>query len=308
MSAAAAAPPPAANPARAALWMTGSIASFSLMAIAGRELSDTHSSFEIMLWRSLFGLLIVLPAIALSRGGAGQLRTRRPGLHALRNLGHFWGQNCWFYAIGVIPLAQVFAFEFTAPIWVILLAPLFLGEPFTRWRAIAVALAFLGVLLVTRPFAAAASDAGADIAFGQAIAAAAAIGFAISVMTTKKLSATETTLCILFYMTASQAAMAFAIEATLRGGLPPWPDLREGLWLAVVGACGLAAHFSLTTALRHADATVVAPMDFVRLPAIAVVGAALYNEAVDLAVVLGGALVFLGNFLNLRAEARRRAS
>ena len=126
-------------------------------------------------------------------------------------------------------------------------------------------------------------------------------------MTTKRLTATETTLSILFYMTLSQTFMALAIEMARRGGPPPLPDPDGLAWVVVVAVCGLTAHFSLTTAYRYADVTVAAPVDFLRLPVIAIIGAALYNEAIDMFVVIGGGLVFLGNFLNLRAEAKRRA-
>ena len=147
-------PPMAATPAPnalvAALWMMAAIAAFSLMAVAGRELSDTLSSFEIMLWRSIVGFVFVVVAIMASTRGFAQLKTDKLGLHGLRNVAHFFGQNCWFYALGVIPLAQVFALEFTSPIWVLLLAPVFLGEAFTKWRALAALLGFVGILLVTR--------------------------------------------------------------------------------------------------------------------------------------------------------------
>lgn len=289
----------------ATLWMMGSIASFSLMAIAGRELSEGFSTFEIMLWRSLVGFAIVVVALWVSARGLSQLATNRPGLHSLRNVAHFTGQNCWFYAIGVIPLAQVFAFEFTSPIWVALFAPLVLGERFTVWRALAAALGFAGILLVARPFG---TGGGGDLAVGQMIALAAAVGFAINLMATKRLSATETTLCILFYMTLSQTVMALICEGLRRGDLPPLPGADAAVWLIVVGCCGLSAHYCVTTAFRYADATIVTPMDFFRLPLIAVVGAVLYDEALDAFVVLGGALVFLGNFLNLRAERQRGPS
>ncbi len=306
-------PPPLASgapaaalpgPARAALWMTGALAAFSLMAVAGRELAGEANTFQIMFWRSLVGLALVCAALAVAARGFGQIATRRPGLHALRNLAHFFGQNCWFYAVATIPLAQVFAFEFTTPIWVALLGPLLIGERFTLWRGVAALLGFLGVLAVARPGASA-------FELGQAVALIAALGFAGNVLATKKLSATETVLSIMFWMTASQAVMALLCAGALgwASGRPalPWPTAETGFWFAVAGVCGLSAHFAIANALRAADAAVVAPMDFFRLPLIAGVGALLYAEPLEAAVFLGGALIFLGNFLNIRAETRRRA-
>ena len=304
------APSPAApSVLRAALWMIGSFFGFSLMAVAGRELSAGFSTFEIMFWRSLVGLGIVLALLAASPRGFGQVRTDKPGLHGLRNVAHFFGQNCWFYAVGAIPLAQVFAFEFTSPIWVMALAPLLLGERFTAWRALAVALGFLGVLIVAGPFGqGGGAPNGSDaLWFGQMIAAAAAIGFAGNFMATKQLSRSETILCIMFYMTLMQAVMALVCVFITTGAAPSPPAGAAAGWMVVVGVCGLAAHYCVASALGAADATVVAPMDFLRLPLIALVGAALYAEALDPLVFLGGALVFLGNFLNLRSERRGAA-
>lgn len=296
--------PPAPSLLRAALWMIGSFFGFSLMAVAGRELSSGFTTFEIMFWRSLVGLGIVVGFLALSRRGIGQVHTRKTGLHGLRNLAHFFGQNCWFYAVGVIPLAQVFAFEFTSPIWVAALAPLLLGERFTFWRGLAVALGFAGALAVARPFGSA--EAGNEALWiGQLFAAAAALGFAGNFMATKRLSSTESILCIMFYMTLMQAVMALVCALAWSGAFPTPPSGVDAAWMVLVGVCGLAAHYCVASALGAADATVVAPMDFLRLPLIAVVGALLYAEALDPIVFLGGALVFLGNFLNLRAERRR---
>ncbi|MEO1293961.1 MAG: DMT family transporter [Pseudomonadota bacterium] len=221
---------PAPSIAKAALWAIGSISAFSLMAVAGRELADGFTPFEILFWRSLVGLAIVLVLIQLSRPGLAQIATAWPGLHGVRNIGHFFGQSCWFYAVGAIPLAQVFALEFTTPIWVLLAAPLVLGEAFTKWRALAAVLGFAGILLVIRP------DQGA-FSFAHFIAMAAAWGFAVNVMATKRLSATETTLCILFWMTLSQTVFAFVCQAVWAGELwPKLPGTTDALWLGAMAS------------------------------------------------------------------------
>ncbi len=133
--------------------MIGAITSFTLMAIAGRTVSIELDTFEIMLYRSLTGIVIVV-GIAWFAGTLGQIQKNRLGLHATRNICHFAGQNLWFYAITLIPLAQVFALEFTTPIWVILLSPLFLGEKITKIGALSALIGFAGVLLVAQPGAA----------------------------------------------------------------------------------------------------------------------------------------------------------
>ena len=273
---------------KAAFWMIGSIASFSSMAVAGRELASELDTFEIMMYRSLFGVLMVV-SIATLAGTLHQINTRNLGLHAMRNLAHFTGQNLWFYAVTAIPLAQVFALEFTSPLWVIL------GEKLTLTRALAAIMGFIGILLVARPDM-------AGINAGVVTAAGSAIFFALSIMFTKRLTRTQSITCILFYLTTMQ--LVFGVVAAGYDGDIALPS-AEGVKLVVlIGAAGLFAHFCLTTALSLAPATVVVPIDFVRLPAIAVIGMILYGEALDLWVFAGAAIIFAGNYINILSETR----
>ncbi|MGF1551579.1 MAG: DMT family transporter [Paracoccaceae bacterium] len=277
----------------AGVWMAGAITSFSLMAVAGRELSDTLAPYEIMAWRSLIGVAAVA-AFALATTGRLDVATAMPGRHAARNLVHFVAQNAWFAAIALIPLAQVVAIEFTNPVWVALLAPLLLGERLTRARLMATALGFLGVLVVTRP-----GLAALDV--GHAFALAAAIGFALTNMATRRLGTADGAITVLFWMTLSQTAMGFLVTALALGHVP-LPPAGAAPWVLAIGACGLSAHTCLTRALIAAPASVVAPMEFLRLPVIALLGAALYGEALEAAVFLGAGLIVAGNLVSLRGR------
>ncbi|MDF0599518.1 DMT family transporter [Psychromarinibacter sp. C21-152] len=275
--------------------MIGAIVSFTSMAIAGRELSAYHDTFEIMAYRSLVGLLIVL-AVAASAGTLQQITRRSLHIHLIRNVSHFAGQNLWFFALATAPLAQVFALEFTSPLWVTLLAPLVLGEKLTRTRALAAALGFVGILFVARPFG------GVDIGPGLIAAAGAAVGFAGSAIFTRLLTRTETITCILFYLTVMQAVFGFVCAgADADIALPTLATLP---WLVLVGCAGLLAHFCLTTALSLAPASVVMPIDFARLPIIALVGMALYAEPLQWQVLAGAAVIFGANWINIRSETR----
>ena len=187
------APPPVL---RAALWMIGAIASFSAMAVAGREAAFDLDTFEIMLYRSIVGVVIVFAILTLT-GRWGQVTSRHPGLQIMRNLAHFSGQNLWFYAVTVIPLAQVFALEFTSPLWVLVLSPLVLGERMTPMRTLAAVMGFIGILIVARPDPETLNP-------GLITAALSAICFAFTIMLTKKLTRTESIACILFYLTTTQ--------------------------------------------------------------------------------------------------------
>ena len=288
---------PASGPAalRAAAWMMGAVAAFTAMAVGGRAVAIELDTFEIMAYRSLIGMGLVALVLSLRRRWHSA-SLRRPGLHLARNLAHFTAQNLWFFAIVSLPLAQVFALEFTAPLWVLVLSPLLLGERLTRARALAAALGFAGILLVARPGTA---------PFSPALLAAAgcAIGFALTYMLTKRLTAHAPTAAILWWMTVSQAVFGLACAGIDFDIALPSRDAAP--WIAVIAMAGLGAHFCIASALRHAPATVVMPFDFLRLPVIAVVGLLLYGEPIGALVVLGAALILGGNYLNLRSEARR---
>ena len=287
--------PREANPLFAAVWMLGAVASFTLMAVAGRAVSLSLDTFEIMAWRSIVGILIVGSLITL-RGRWGVVNLRNPGLHLGRNICHFSAQNLWFYAIFSIPLAQVFALEFTAPLWALVLSPFLLGERWTRARAVAAALGFAGILLVARPGA-------APVTPGLISAAACAVGFALTYIFTKKLTAKVETACILWWMVVMQAVFGF-ICAGWDGDIA-LPSAQNAPWVTLIGGAGLMAHFCIANALRLAPATLVMPFDFLRLPVIELVGMIFYDEPIGPLVIVGAALILTGNYFNIRAESRR---
>lgn len=288
------APLPAPQTLRAALWMLGAVVSFSSMAVAGRAVSLDHDTFEIMLYRSVVGFVIVL-VVARATGRLGEVRRDRLGLHAIRNLCHFTGQNLWFLAITLIPLAQVFALEFTSPLWVLVLSPLVLGERLTRIRVLAACLGFAGILMVTRP-------SPETLSLGQLAAACAALGFAGSILATKRLTRHESLSSILFWMTLMQIGLGL-LCAGFDGDIA-LPRAAALPWLALIGVAGLVAHLCLTTALSLAPATVVVPVDFLRLPLIAAIALVLYGEVIEAWVIVGAAVIFGANYLNLWHETR----
>ncbi len=283
------------NNLKAALWMLGAIASFSAMAVAGREVSQWLDTFEIMTYRSLVGIVFLWVILTLT-GQWRQVTRRSISTHVVRNAAHFTGQNLWFYAMTSIPLAQVFALEFTSPIWVVLLSPLILGEPLTRLRLMSVLVGFVGILIVARP-------SPDTISPGLIAAASSAVFFALSVMYTRLLTRTETVLCIMFWLTLMQAA--FGIIFSAWDGDMVAPSAQTLPWLVLIGLAGLLAHYCLTSALAIAPATVVVPIDFVRLPIIAIVGMLLYGEALDAWVFVGATVIFAANYANIWYANRR---
>lgn len=276
---------------RAVLWMSGALASFMAMAIGGRELSAELGTFEILFFRSLLGLGVI--ALLLGRRGWRQLRTRRFRLHLLRNTAHFAGQFGWFYGIAFLPLAEVFAIEFTVPVWTALLAATFLAERLGTARYAAVGLGVAGTLVILQPGVAALHPAAAAVLLS-------AVAYAISHTVTKRLAGIDTPLAILFYMTAIQLPLGLvpALAHWVTPSAAMWP------WLVVVGLTALTAHYCMVRALALADVTVVVPMDFLRLPLIALVGLIFYGEHLAWPVLAGATLILAGNFINIRAERR----
>ncbi len=287
---------PLSNTIQAAMWMMGAVVSFSAMAVAGREMSFQLDTFEIMMYRSLIGIIIV-GAFGLFSGKISQIKTNRMGLHFWRNMFHFIGQNLWFFALTLIPLAHLFAFEFSVPIWVTLAAPFLLSEKLSRLRVTAVFIGFTGILMVTRPWA-------AGLSIGIIAAALSAMCFAATSIATKNLTRTEPILAILFWMTLLQ--LVFGLVSAGYDGDIALPTTGTIHWVIIVGLGGLLAHSCITKALTLAPATLVLPVDFTRLPIIATIGMLFYNEPLDIWVILGAIIIFGSNYVNIWAETRKK--
>jgi drug/metabolite transporter (DMT)-like permease len=276
---------------RGTLWMGGAVLAFATMAIGVRELLRTMAPFEVLFIRSAVMLAIVLALVP--RAGVAALGTRHFRLHAWRNLFHFGGQWSWIYAIGALPLATVFAIEFTMPVWTALLAYLFLKEKLSFPRLVMLACGIAGVLIILRPGAAPVEPA----AF---IMLAGAFGYAAQMIFTKRLAATDAPIAVLFWMPVLQAPLALA------AAIPSWvaPRLADLHWMLLLGVGSYSAHYCMMRAMKIADATVVVPVDFARLPLIAVVGAVFYAEPFDPLVLAGAALIFAGTYYSLSRERR----
>jgi len=276
---------------RGALWMLGAVFSFALMAIAVRELQRHMGSFEIVFLRSL-GMLAITLAM-LPRAGVATIRTTRFPLHLWRNLIHFLGQVLWVYSIGALALATVFAIEFTMPVWTAILAALFLGERLTQPRLVQLGLGLVGVLIILRPGAGSFHPAALAMILGS-------LCYASSFIFTKRLTSTDNALAVLFWMSVVQTPIS------LVAAIPDWvtPVLADAPWIAGIGAGAFTAHYCMTQAMRLVDAMVVVPIDFIRLPLIAVVGALAYGEAFDPLVIAGAAIIFAGTYYSLSRERR----
>ncbi len=271
--------------------MAGWLALMLIVAIAGRETTRELNVFQIMEVRSILGFFMLYPLIRVN-GGFTAMKTSRPLQHIGRNLIHYAAQLGWFFALTLIPLGQVVSIEFTMPIWTAILAASFLGERMTVWKISAITLGVVGVTVIVRPVA-------GEIDPGQLIALGAAVGFGISIAMMKSLTRTETTLTIIFWMLVIQAAAGFFPSLYVW----MWPSAYAWGWIVVIAFCGTFSHYCMARAMLYADATMVVPMDFLRVPLTATAGWLIYSERLDMFTVLGAVLILTGNLLNLKPTA-----
>ena len=278
-------------------WMSGTLISFCLMAVGARELSEEIPVFQTLFLRSVIGLILISSVILLL-DKKQVFRTERVALHGLRNMFHFCGQYGWFVGIGLLPLAEVFALEFTVPIWTAIIAAFFLRETINPRKAVSIFLGLLGVVVIVRP--------GVEIIDSASlIVLGAAVCYAVSYTATKSLSSSESPLTVLFYMCLVQLPVSLLLSLSAW----TWPAGIQWLWLLVIGTTALSAHFCLVKAMGYAEVTTVITLDFLRLPLIAMLGVLLYNEEFELYLLIGGALMLLGNWINfsrLRVSPQKR--
>ena len=283
------------NVLAAVRWMTVALFAFSGIGIAAREAGRALGALDIMVYRSWLGVAILLVVQYANGKSIVDLRTRQLPLMTTRSIIHFVAQYSWLVAVTLIPLAQLFAIEFTAPLWTALLAPLFLKERLTGIRLLAAAVGFAGILVVVSP-------GSLSIGPGTIYAFIAAIGFALHFVMTKRLIREDSAFALLFYTHLIQGFIALALAATSL----QIPSPAIALWVAALTVLGLFAHYALAQAFSLADAIVVAPMDCLRLPLIAVVGVVIYDERLAPSLIVGAAIIVAANFLNIWGERRRR--
>jgi drug/metabolite transporter (DMT)-like permease len=276
--------------------MVGALLSFSVMAVSIRELAKLGLSiFEILAIRSGVALILLIVLLAVRPELRVHALPRRMKLNLVRNVVHYASQFAWALSITILPLAMVFALEFTMPGWTALLAVWLLHERLTPSRIGVIVFGLIGVLVILRPGIASFNPAAL-------LVLAAAFGYAITMITTKQLTMTETTFGIVFWMAAIQFPLSLlGSDPTVFLHL----DTRHILPAIAVGIAGLTSHFCLSNAFRAGDATLVVPLDFMRIPLIAVVGWAVYGERLDIFVLLGALIIVAGVLWNLRAEAAR---
>jgi drug/metabolite transporter (DMT)-like permease len=283
------------GPVRGALWMIGAAVSLVAMAVLIRFLTPKFSVLELIFLRNVVNIALMAPWIM--GVGWSALKTTRLAEHGLRNALLYAGNVAWFLGVTMVALADVAALQFTMPLFTIVLAAVMLREHigFHRWAATAVG--FAGALVIIRPGL-------TDFDLGALAVLAAALLYAWAYIITKRLSSSESGNLVVFYMSVFVLAFSF-VPAMFAWRTPGWADIPA---LIALGVTGYATHFCVTRSMAAADASFVAPFDFLRLPISAALGYFLFSEAADPWVWFGAAIIFCAAYYNTWMEKRDRVA
>ena len=264
-------------------WMLGFIVNISIMAISIRELSFKYSSFEIQNFRNIFSIIVIFIILMVTKHT--QLNTFQLKNNFIRNIFHFIGQSAWTWGLTVLPLAVVFSLEFTMPIWAVIIAIVLLKEKITLNKIFFLIIGLIGTLIIFMPDT-------KYIGFYNIIVLCSAITYAIAHNFTKKLTRTDSILSILFFMSIIQ--LPFSLVGSLIIGNLQYNIMMEIPLIILLTVTSLLAHYSLSSALKYSDASVVLPIDYIRLPLIVFIGWYYYDEIISTNVVIGSILIIFG--------------
>jgi len=264
-------------------WMLGFIVNISIMAISIRELSFKYSSFEIQNFRNIFSIIVIFIILMVTKHT--QLNTFQLKNNFIRNIFHFIGQSAWTWGLTVLPLAIVFSLEFTMPIWAVIIAIVVLKEKITLNKIFFLIIGLIGTLIIFMPDT-------KYIGFYNIIVLCSAITYAIAHNFTKKLTRTDSILSILFFMSIIQ--LPFSLIGSFIIGNIHYNIMMEIPLIILLTITSLLAHYSLSSALKYSDASVVLPIDYIRLPLIVFIGWYYYDEIISTNVVIGSILIIFG--------------
>jgi drug/metabolite transporter (DMT)-like permease len=275
-----------------ALWMILAAASFAALTAVVREVSGSMHPFELAFFRNLFGLLFMLPW--LFKTGLKMLKTERLHMHAFRSTIGLGAMLFWFVAVSMMPIADAVALSFTTPLFATVGAAVFLGETVRvrRWAALVVGL--IGALIIVRPV-------GLEISLGAGLVLLASACMAMSALSIKSLSRTETPSTIVLFMGLIMTPMSL-IPALLNWSTPQPVDY---LWFVALGLFATIAQIAMARAFASADVSAVLPFDFSRLIFAAILGYLFFAESPDIWTWLGAAIIFSAALYTAHRESRQ---
>jgi drug/metabolite transporter (DMT)-like permease len=275
---------------QATLMMLLAMLLFTVMGVCIRLSSAHMPVLEVVFFRNALALLILAPI--LIRSGAASIRMNRPKLFIGRAFVNFIGMLSGFTAVTLIPLADMTALTFTSPIFVTIGAALFLGEVIRMRRMAAIAVGFLGALIILRP-------GFVEISTGAMLALVSALTIAIASLIVKKMTETESASAIVFWMVMMQAPIALVPTLFVW----QWPTAEAWVYLWGMALSGTAAHILLTRAFGMVEITSLQPLEFAKLPFAVVLAWMVFGEWPDIWIWLGGAIIFAATAFITRREA-----
>lgn len=276
-------------------WMLGFIINISIMAISIRELSLKYTSFEIQNFRNIFSIIIIILIFIVTKNT--NLNTFQLKNNFIRNIFHFIGQSAWTWGLTVLPLAVVFSLEFTMPIWAVIIAIVLLKEKITLNKICFLIIGLMGTWIIFMPDT-------KYIGFYNIIVLCSAITYAIAHNFTKKLTTTDSILSILFFMSIIQ--LPFSLVGSLIIGNIQYNIMIEIPLIILLTVTSLLAHYSLSSALKYSDASIVLPIDYIRLPLIVFIGWYYYDEKISMNVVIGSILIIFGVVFFLNKDFKNK--
>jgi drug/metabolite transporter (DMT)-like permease len=284
-------------PTRAIAYMLAASFLIIVLDTAVKWLAKAYSPLQIGFVRYVIGVAIAA-GIATRAGGIGTLRTRRVGGHLLRSALNLTTMLSFYYALRLLPLADSIAINFAAPLFVTAFSGPMLGEHVGVRRWTAVACGFVGVLLAVQP-----SPAG--ISPGATLALLSALTWALTIVTSRQISSTESSHTILFYYSLAVVIVLGAAMPAL--WIPPSP--HDWLWFVVVGIAGSFGQFCYNQAFRYGEASLVAPLDYLGIVWATLFGFVVFGDIPSWLVLGGGACIIASSIYIAQREAvaaRRR--
>ncbi len=284
------------QPGRGIVLMLGAVACFVVMDALIKWLSATYPTMQVVFFRSLFALVPII-LLVIQQGGVARLRTRRPWMHAMRCIIGLGSMVCFFHAFRSMPLADVIAIGFAAPLFVTALSVPLLKEKVGVRRWAAVIVGFVGVLIMVRP--------GADVLeVGAGIALLGTLFYALAMILMRDLGRTDTTSAITLYFTLSGTLVAGAVMPFV------WvaPSGIDWLLLVLVGLIGGVAQLLMTQAFRLTPVAVVAPFDYTAMLWGTALGYMVWGEVPDTLVWVGAAIVAASGLYIVHRETRLRVA
>lgn len=282
---------------QATLLMVVAMVFFTSMMIFIRLSSEEIHTLQVVFFRNFLAFLFLLPWLV--RQGFGTLKTRRFGLLATRATINVIGMAAGFFALTLIPLAEATALGFTAPLWATVGAVVILGEVIRMRRMIALVVGFAGVLIVLRPGVEA-------VSLGSVLALSHAFLIAVTTLIVKRLTVTERASTIVTWMALMQALLSLVPALYVW----QWPSLMAWLWLGCLAGAGTLGHLCWTRAFAIAEVSQLQPLEFIKLPMIAVFAWLVFAESPTLWTWFGGTVIFASTaYISLREAnlARQRA-